>query len=117
MTHEFTHEMRAHRRAYRLHQDELAHLLGVTPTMIHRMEKGARAQLADVEAILGLEVVFGKSPSQIFTAFYAAVEEAVIRRAAALEAVWRTLDDAKAKANLALLDEIVARVKITPDGA
>jgi hypothetical protein len=41
----------------------------------------------------------------------------VIRRAATLEAVWRTLDDAKAKANLALLDEMVARVKITPDGA
>jgi hypothetical protein len=66
---------------------------------------------------LGLEVVFGKSPSEIFTALYAAVGEAVIHRAAQLEAVWRTLDDAKSKANLALLNEIIARVKVTPDGA
>jgi transcriptional regulator with XRE-family HTH domain len=115
MTH--THELRVHRRAHRLNQDELAHLLGVTPSMIVRMEQGAKSQLADIEAMLGLEIVFGKSPSQIFSALYAAVEEAVVRRAAALEAVWRTLDDAKSKANLALLDDIIARVKVMPDAA
>jgi len=115
MTH--TQELRVHRRAHRLNQEELAHLLGVTPSMLIRMEKGAKAQLADIEAMLGLEVVFGKSPSQIFSALYSTVEEAVIRRAAGLEAVWRTLDDAKSKANLALLDEIIARVKVTPDAA
>src|ERR1700740_1800848 len=104
-----THELRAHRRAHRLHQEELAHLIGVSRTMIYRMEKGARAQLADVEAILAIEFGFGKSPSQIFTALYASVEEGVMRRAAELETVWRTLPDAKARANLALLDAMLSR--------
>jgi len=112
-----THELRVHRRAHRLNQDELAHLIGVSPTMILRMEKGAKAQLADVETVLGLEVVFGKSPSEIFSALFTAVEEAVMRRAAELEAVWRALDDAKSRANLALLDEMMARVKVTSDAA
>jgi transcriptional regulator with XRE-family HTH domain len=115
MTH--THELRVHRRAHRLNQEELAHLLGVTPSMLLRMEQGAKAQLADIETMLGLEVVFGKSPSQIFSALYAAVEEAVMRRATDLEAIWRTLDDGKAKANLALLEKMMARVPVTPDAA
>lgn len=115
MTH--TQELRVHRRAHRLNQEELAHLLGVTPSMMVRLEKGAKAQLADVEAMLGLEVVFGKSPAQIFSGLYTSVEEAVMRRAADLEAVWRTVGDAKSKANLALLAEIIARAKVTPDAA
>ena len=85
-----THELRVHRRTHRLNQDELAHLIGVSPSMILRMEQGARAQLNDVEAMLGLEVVFGNAPSRIFSALHAAVEDAVMRRAAELEAVWRT---------------------------
>lgn len=117
MTHELTHELRVHRRAHRLNQDELAHLLGVSPSMIVRMEKGAKAQLALFEALLGLEVVFGKSPSQILSALYATVEDAVMRRAADLEAVWRAVGDAKARANLALLQEIMKRAKVTSDAA
>lgn len=112
-----THELRVHRRAYGLNQDELAHLIGVSPAMIQRMETGAKAQLADLEAWLGLEVVFGKSPSEIFSALFATVEEAVMRRAAELEAIWRALGDAKSRVKLGLLDEMVARVKITPDAA
>ena len=111
-----THELRVHRRTHRLNQDELAHLIGVSPSMILRMEQGARAQLADVEAMLGLEVVFGKAPSQIFSALHAAVEEAEMRRAVELEEVWRRLDDdPKAKAKLTLLQEIVRRAKVTTD--
>ena len=67
--------------------------------------------------MLGLEVVFGKSPSRIFGALHAAVEDAVMRRAAELETVWRTIDDGKSRANLALLDEMMARVTVTPDAA
>jgi transcriptional regulator with XRE-family HTH domain len=112
-----THELRVHRRTHLLNQDELAHLIGVSPSMILRIEQGARAQLADVEAMLGLEVVFGKSPSQIFSALFGAVEEAVMRRATELEAVWRRLDDPKAKAKLGLLEEMVRRAKVTHDPA
>lgn len=110
-----THELRVHRRTHRLNQDELAHLIGVSPSMILRMEQGARAQLADVEAMLGLEVVFGKTPSNIFSALFTTVEEAVMRRASELEAVWRTVDDPKSKAKLALLQEMVGRVKVSHD--
>jgi len=117
MTHIFTQELRAHRRSHRLHQEDLAHLLGVTSTMVHRMESGARAQLTDVETMLGLEVIFGKSPSRIFSALYTQVEEAVMRRATELETVWRALDDAKSMANLALLHDMVARASINRDGA
>lgn len=112
-----THELRVHRRAHHLNQEELAHLIGVSPSMIFRIERGARAQLADVEAMLGLEVVFGKSPSQIFSAFYGAVEEAVMRGAAELEAVWTRLDDQKAKSKIALLHDMVGRAKVTPGQA
>lgn len=115
MTHTF--ELRAHRRAHRLHQEELAHLLGVTPSMVARLEKGAKAQLADIEMMVGLELVFGKSLSQIFSALLTAVEEAVMRRAAELETVWRTLGDAESKAKLGLLQEMIARIKVMPDAA
>ena len=112
-----THELRVHRRTHRLNQDELAHLIGVSPSMILRMEQGARAQLNDVEAMLGLEVVFGKAPSIIFSALYTTVEDAVMCRATELEAVWRTLDDPKSKAKLALLENMVGRAKVTHDPA
>ena len=112
-----THELRVHRRTHRLNQDELAHLIGVSPSMILRMEQGARAQLADVEAMLGLEIVFGKAPSRIFSGLHMAVEEAVMRRAAELEATWRALDDPKSKAKIAFLSEMVGRVKVAGDPA
>lgn len=110
-----THELRVHRRTHRLNQDELAHLIGVSPSMILRMEQGARPQLADVEAMLGLQVVFGKPPSEIFSALFVAVEDAVMRRAAELEAVWRTLDDPKSQAKLAFLREMVGRASEAHD--
>ena len=115
MTH--TQELRVHRKAHRLTQEELAHLLGVSPSMIARMEQAAKAQLTDIETMLGLEFVFGKSPSQIFSGLCAAVEEAVMCRAADLEKVWRTIGDAKSKANIALLAEMTARAQVTPDAA
>ncbi|MEQ1882728.1 MAG: hypothetical protein ABL878_17370 [Burkholderiales bacterium] len=68
-------------------QDELAHLLDVSPAMIVRMEQGAAPQLADIKTMLGLEVIFGRAPSEIFSALHAQVEEAVMGRAAALETV------------------------------
>jgi DNA-binding XRE family transcriptional regulator len=112
-----THELRVHRRTHRLNHDELAHLIGVSPSMILRMEQGARAQLADVEMMLGLEFVFGKAPSEIFSSLHATVEEAVMRRAVELEAVWQKLDEPRAKATLALLHEMVRRAKVTNDPA
>ena len=111
-----THELRVHRRTHRLNQDELAHLIGVSPSMVLRMEQGARAQLSDVEAMLGLEVVFGKPLSSIFSGLYGAVEEAVMRRAAELEEVWRRVEDPKAAAKLALLQEMVGRAKVANGG-
>ncbi|WP_157081324.1 hypothetical protein, partial [Novosphingobium naphthalenivorans] len=61
--------------------------------MIWRMEKGQDAQRSDIEAMLGLEIVFGKTPSQIFSSLYGLVEEAVVHRAQELGKVWQTLDD------------------------
>ena len=110
-----THELRVHRRAHRLTQDELARLVGVSPTMLMRMEHGNRAQLADIEAMLGLEFVFGKPLSQIFSALSKLVEEAVMGRATELDSVWRTIDDAKAKVKLSLLAAMMDRVTETPN--
>lgn len=113
-----THELRVHRRTHRLKQDELAHLVGISPSMLMRMERGARAQFADIEAMLGLEFVFGKPLSQIFSALYALVEEAVMGRATELEPVWQSLEDGtKAKANLALLASMMERVSVITDAA
>lgn len=106
-----THELRVHRRTHHLRQDDLAHLIGVSPSMILRIEKGARAQQSDIEAMIGLEVVFGKSPATLFSKLFTDVEEAVMRRAAELEAVWRTLDDPKSKAKVALLQDMAGRAE------
>lgn len=113
-----THELRVHRRTHRLNQSELAHLIGVSTAMLMRMEQGAKAQLADIEAMLGLEFVFGKPLSQIFSALYVLVEEAVMGRATELEPVWQSLEDGpKAKANLALLASMMERVSVITDAA
>jgi len=112
-----THELRVHRRTHQLNQDELAHLIGASPSMVMRMEKGVEAQLADIEAMLGLEFVFGKPLSRIFSALYAAVEDAVMRRATELEPVWRSLEDPKNSAKLALLTEMMGRATVTHDAA
>src|SRR3546814_13406937 len=74
-----TYELRVHRRGHRLKQEELAHLLGVTPSMIVRMEQGAKAQVACLELVIGLEVVFGKPLSQTLAALHTHVEDAMLR--------------------------------------
>ena len=110
-----THELRVHRRTHHLNQDELAHLIGVSPSMVMRMEHGTPAQRADIEAMLGLEIIFGKPLSQIFSALHVVVEEAVMRRATDLEPIWQALGDSKAKAKLALLLEMIRRAPVSPD--
>jgi transcriptional regulator with XRE-family HTH domain len=104
-----THELRVHRKSHQLSQEELAHLINVSSSMILRMERGAAAQLADVEAMLALEVVFGKPLSGIFAALHIEVEDAVMRRAAELHAVWDALGDARSKAKVAFAESIASR--------
>src|SRR3546814_19465161 len=90
-----TYELRVHRRGHRLKQEELAHLLGVTPSMIVRMEQGAKAQVACLELVIGLEVVFGKPLSQTLAALHTHVADAMMHRAPEIAKVWRTLGDAE----------------------
>lgn len=47
--------------AHHRKQAEVANVIGVSSAMIHHMEQGVRAQIAHVEAMPGLEIMFGNA--------------------------------------------------------
>jgi len=75
--------VRAQRKHWALSQAELARLLNRSPTRLSRYESGEDPP--DLETALALQVVFGGSPRKFFPTLYAAIEEAVMRRAAELD--------------------------------
>lgn len=84
------------RKRWALHQHELAHLVGVSRSVISRYENGALAPSA--RGILALEVIFGRSGRQLFPMAYAEIQDEVMRRAAKLDrALARNSDDQSAR--------------------
>jgi len=99
-----------HRKRWALSQIELAHLLGVSQANISRIEDPNTAKSAKLEAILALQVVFGRAPRTLFTALFAAIEDAVIRRAAELDATLRDKHDPESMKKKQLLIVMLKRV-------
>lgn len=71
------------RKRWALHQRELAHLVGVSPSIISRYERGTLSP--PVKNLLALQVVFGRSGRHLFPEAYARVQDQVMRRAAKLD--------------------------------
>lgn len=99
-----------HRKRWALSQDELAHLLGVSQANVSRIEDPKTAKSVKLEAILGLEVVFGHAPRTLFTALFTAIEDAVIRRAAELDTALRDKHDPESIKKKQLLIVMLKRV-------
>jgi|GEM_PF-6964308 len=81
MTHHYN--LRSLRTRWRLSQDDLAQLLGVSQGRVSRLELGE--ENPSLAIAFGLQVIFGFQPRAYFAKAYAAIEEAVLTRAAPLE--------------------------------
>lgn len=87
------HYVALHRKRWALKEKELANLLGVSQSHISRIESGEAARTAQLETVLGLQVIFGRAPRTLFLKQYEAVEEAVMTRAAELDLALRDKHD------------------------
>lgn len=106
-----THELALLRRKHALTQTELAALIGVSQTLVGRLEAGDAATVANLrlKTAFALQVVFGSKPARLFQDLLSATEDAVMAQAALLD---RALDGATGRATQhkrALLSDMVRR--------
>jgi len=99
------------RKRWALNQRELAHLVGVSISMISRYERGAFPPGA--RAVLALEVIFGRSGRHLFPHVYTEVQDEVMRRAANLDRTLLGKDDAVSERKRQLLREMTKRGGLT----
>jgi len=90
-----------------MNQGEVAHLVGVSRSMISRYENGMLPPGA--RSILALEVVFGRCGRHLFPHVYADVQDAVMRRAVKLDRSLQGRADAVSERKRELLSEMVRR--------
>jgi transcriptional regulator with XRE-family HTH domain len=95
------------RKRWALIQREVAHLVGVSTSMISRYENGALAPSA--RGILALEVIFGRSGRQLFPHVYADVQDEVMRRAAKLDRTFARNADKASERKRQLFSEMARR--------
>jgi hypothetical protein len=103
----------AHRKNWALNKEELGLLIGFrSSTPIYRSE----IALADpsLKLVIGCEVVFGVQVRQLFPAVYARAEEAIMERAAALDARLRGWEGPVASRKRELLAQMVERAQNLP---
>jgi transcriptional regulator with XRE-family HTH domain len=75
--------LRTERRTWALTQKELSFLFGrKSSTQVSRLEQGERIPALDI--VLACEILFTKTPRELFPKLYAELEEEVVRRAAEL---------------------------------
>ena len=98
----------AQRKRWKLSHSELAQLLGYRyKSAVYRAEKVVRP--ATIRFALGCEIVFGMAASDLFPAFYAEIEDAVMRRAAKFDEKLRGSRTQKADLKRELLQSMAER--------
>jgi len=104
------------RRKHALTQTELADLIGISQTLVGRLEDATSGKVYTLrlETAFALQVVFGKRPGQLFLPLFEEVEEAVMGRAAALDRALDGRTDSAAEHKRALLMEMVRRAANKP---
>ena len=105
MTHKTS--VRTLRLANALTQEELANLLGISQTIVSRLESSMA--MAPRETVMGLQVIFGVPPCELFASTYEKIESAILRRAASLDAALQDNTDPDSLKKLALLRDMVKR--------
>lgn len=101
-----------HRKRHAVSKREIAQLLAVDRSVVSRVERGERHP--SIHLALGLEVIFGKSPRELFPDLYRMIEEAVINRAAEFEKHLAGKSGKDAESQRALLLKMVERGQPTP---
>ena len=96
-----------HRQRHALSNKEVAELLAVHHSVTSRVERGARHP--NLSVALGLEVILGKTPRELFPDLYQAIEEAVINRAADFERRLIGASGERAEHQRALLLKMIER--------
>lgn len=102
-----SHAIRYQRKNWALSQEELADLLSVSRTTLTRLE--VETETARLETMLALLVVFGVEASTLLPRTFGRIEEAVMKRAANLDARLRGRTDPKSLRKLQLLSDMVKR--------
>ena len=90
-----------------LSQGELAVLLDVSQERVSRYESGG--ENPSLSVALAYQVIFNRAPRSCFSAIYAAIEEAVITRAAALDLAITGKRDVVSLKKRQLLDGMMER--------
>ena len=102
-----SHSLHLLRRRWALSQQELADLLSISRSALVRLEAGTESiRLVTANALL---VVFGNGEEIRQTDTYLQVEEAVMNKAAALDAKLRNKTDPTSLRKLELLSDMVRR--------
>jgi len=99
--------VRTHRERHALTADELGRLTDHASSGITKIESGDR--IPSLVVALGMQVIFGLAPREMFPDLYGCVEEAVMRRTAALYEEIQDRDDRRSAAKRALFDEMPGR--------
>lgn len=102
--------MQSDRKGSALTQEEIAELLDVSQTTVSRLE--LEGPSTTLNLALSLQVVFGTQPRVLFAHLYAEIEEAVMRRAAALEKKLRHLTDPKSEKKKRFLASMTKRALV-----
>ena len=100
------------RQRWKLSIGDLANLLGVRKAVIGQCE--APAARIDLDTALGLQVVLGPSPRELFPELYQRIEDVIMRRAAAVEKKNKERHDAVTKLHRRLFRAMVARASVAP---
>ena len=96
--------VRTHRERHALTVDELGHLTGHASSGITKIEGGDR--MPSLAVALGLQVIFGLAPREMFPDYFGCIEEAVMRRAKALYDEIAEQTDRRSVAKRALFDSM-----------
>ena len=109
MTHPQT--VQSNRKGSALTQEEVAALLDVSQSTVSRLElEGSSTTL---ELAFGLQVIFGHQPRVLFSKLYAEIEDAVMRRAAALDKKLRHMTDPRSEKKKRHLASMSKRALVT----
>lgn len=106
-------QVRRYRKHWALSQDDLSYLLGISQSALSRSEGGDCPP--EFETVVGLQVVFNRSPRALFSRAYDAVEELVMARAAEMDLALEGKADRRSLRNRELLETMSARARSFAD--
>ena len=101
--------VRRTRRRWALSQSELASLMGISQSIVSRLETGE--SIPDATLALRLQVVFGHSPRALFPGLYGSVEDAVMANAATFDRTLGERQDYATQTKRRLLTALVHRAR------